>query len=105
VDGRPPLIPSLVARGDGAAFDVRVVPGASRCALILEDGVLRARIDAPPVEGAANDRLLRWLAKEVLDVPLRDVTLIRGERSRNKTIAVALPVADVASRLLAAVRR
>lgn len=99
------LIPTLVARGDGAAFDVRVVPGASRCALILDDGVLRARIDAPPVEGAANDRLVRWLAKEVFAVSVRDVTLIRGERGRNKTIGVTLPVPEVEARLLAAIRR
>jgi uncharacterized protein (TIGR00251 family) len=94
----------VVARGDGASFDVRVVPGASRCAILLQEGGLRVRIDAPPVDGAANERLLRYLAREVLDVPVRTVTMIRGERGRNKTIGVDLAANLVCDRLAAALQ-
>ena len=51
------------------------------------DGVLRARVAAPPVDGAANEALLRLLAEE-LRVPRRDVRLVAGAGSRTKTVVV-----------------
>ena len=49
--------------------------------------MLRARVAAPPIEGAANQALLRLLATE-LDVPRRDVRLIAGASGRTKLVAV-----------------
>lgn len=51
------------------------------------DGVLRARVAAPPVEGAANDALLRLIADE-LRVPRRDVRLVAGAGGRTKVVVV-----------------
>jgi len=51
------------------------------------DGVLRARVAAPAVDGAANAALLRLLA-DALDVPRRDVRLVAGATARTKVIAV-----------------
>ena len=51
------------------------------------DGVLRARVAAPAVDGAANEALLRLLADE-LGVPRRDVRLVAGATARTKVIAV-----------------
>ncbi len=51
------------------------------------DGVLRARVAAPPVDGAANEALLRLLAGE-LRVPRRDVRLVAGAGGRTKTVVV-----------------
>jgi len=51
------------------------------------DGILRARVAAPAIEGAANQALLRLLAGE-LDIPKRDVRLIAGAASRTKLIVV-----------------
>ena len=51
------------------------------------DGILRARVAAPAIEGAANQALVRLLA-EVLDIPKRDVRLIAGAASRTKLIVV-----------------
>ena len=64
------------------------MPNAKRTELDgLHDGALRLRLAAPPVDGAANDALVRWVA-ESLDVPRRDVALIRGQSARRKTVAV-----------------
>ena len=88
--------PLLTETSEGVTFEVRVIPGASRCALVVEDdGRVRVRIDAPPVEGAANDRLVRYLAKEVFGVPRGAVHLVRGATSRTKHVAVNLPLDDV----------
>ena len=51
------------------------------------DGALRVRLAAPPVDGAANDALRRWLAKE-LALPQARVTLIRGASSRRKQLTL-----------------
>jgi uncharacterized protein YggU (UPF0235/DUF167 family) len=49
--------------------------------------VLRARVAAPPVEGAANQALVRLIADE-LDVARRSVRLVAGAAGRDKLIAV-----------------
>ena len=66
---------------------VRVTPRARRNTLTLEGETLRAWLTAPPVEGAANAALLALLA-ERLGLPKRAVTLLRGETSREKLVAI-----------------
>ncbi len=51
------------------------------------DGVLRVRVAAPPVDGAANRALLRLIAEE-LGVPRGAVRLAAGEGGRNKVVEV-----------------
>ena len=51
------------------------------------DGILRARVAAPAIEGAANQALLRLLADE-LDIPKRDVRLVAGAASRTKLVVI-----------------
>lgn len=75
--------------GTGAALAVRVVPGASKNEIvaILEDGTLRIRLTAPPVEGRANRALIEFLA-DVLEVSRSQVDIVAGENSRNKLISI-----------------
>lgn len=72
---------------DGALlFSVRVVPRAARSSLSGEhDGALRVRVAAPPVDGEANEELVRVLA-EALCVPRRDVEIASGHSSKVKQI-------------------
>jgi len=68
---------------------VRVQPRASRDALAGERaGALVVRLTAPPVEGAANEALARFLGK-ALGVPPSAVRIVAGETGRNKVVAVA----------------
>ncbi|MDH5672178.1 MAG: DUF167 domain-containing protein [Myxococcales bacterium] len=78
-----------VQEGDGALlFDVRVNPRASREALAgVRNGALELRLNAPPVDGAANAAAIKLLAK-CLGVPQRAVTLVAGQRARNKRFRV-----------------
>jgi uncharacterized protein (TIGR00251 family) len=75
---------------------VLVVPRASKSAIVgVHDGRLKVTLDAPPVEGKANEALISFLAK-ALKRAKRDVTLLRGEKERKKTLAVCgVAVADV----------
>ena len=78
----------LSTRGDAILLDVHVVPRATRTAIVgLHDGRLKVALDAPPVDGAANAALLRFFA-DALSLRLRDVSLLRGEKGRQKTLAI-----------------
>jgi uncharacterized protein (TIGR00251 family) len=72
-----------------ATFPVRVVPRSAKEGVAgYEGGVLRVRLNAPPVEGKANESLARFLSK-ALGVPRRNVTLVAGEKGRNKIVRIA----------------
>lgn len=67
-------------------FTVRVVPRASRSAIVgAQEGALRIRVAAPPVEGAANEELVRFLAR-TLGVPARAVEVVSGHASKTKLV-------------------
>lgn len=87
---------------DGVSFCVRVQPRAAREAILGErDGVLRVRLTAPPVEGAANDALRRLLAKALGTAPSA-VLILRGERGRDKQVRVAGIAPEAVAALAAA---
>ena len=70
-------------------FAVRLTPRADRDEIDgVGDGVLRVRVSAPPVDGAANAALVRLLASE-LKVPKGSIRIVSGESSRSKMCAVA----------------
>jgi uncharacterized protein (TIGR00251 family) len=82
---------------------VRAQPGASRDELVgVQEGALRIRVAAPPVEGAANDRLTAFVARGLLGVPRSAVELLRGQRGRDKLLRVQGEAADLKARLEAA---
>ncbi|HKG57378.1 MAG TPA: DUF167 domain-containing protein [Candidatus Limnocylindrales bacterium] len=69
-------------------FAVRLTPrGGSDHVEGVADGVLRARVAAPPIEGAANQALLRLIADE-LGVARRSVRLVAGAAGRQKLVVV-----------------
>ena len=51
------------------------------------DGILKVRVMAPAVEGAANNALIRLLAEEV-GVSRRDVRIVAGATSRQKLVVI-----------------
>ena len=73
---------------DGVVLSIRVIPRAGRAGVAgTRDGALLVRLNAPPVEGAANAELVELLA-DVLGVPKRAVAIISGERSRTKRVRI-----------------
>ena len=74
---------------DGALIlRVRVVPRASRSEIVGEhDGALRVRLAAPPVDGAANEELVRLLARK-LGVSRNAITITSGHSSRLKQLRI-----------------
>jgi uncharacterized protein (TIGR00251 family) len=71
-----------------ARFAVRITPrSAVERVEEVVDGVLKVRLMAPAVEGAANAALIRILADE-LDVARRDIRIVAGATSRQKLVVV-----------------
>lgn len=73
----------------GAALAVRVTPRASRNEIVdvLSDGTVKVHITAPPVEGKANEILIKFLA-EILNVPAGRIDVVAGATGRDKLISV-----------------
>jgi uncharacterized protein len=86
---------------DGVVIDVRVITRAGKSGLAgLRGDALLVRLQAPPVEGAANAELVDLLSL-ALDVPRRLITIVSGERSRQKRVRVeGIDTATANSRLL-----
>ncbi len=67
---------------------VRVVPRASKSEVVGEiDGVLKVRISAPPVDGAANAELIKLLAKH-FGVSKSSVEIVSGSTSKTKILRI-----------------
>lgn len=75
-------------------IDVRVIPRAKHTHLDGErDGAILVRLAAPPVDGAANEALITFLASTI-GVPRRNIRIISGERGRRKRVAIAGATAE-----------
>lgn len=73
---------------NGAELAVLVQPRASRTKVVGEhDGRLKIALAAPPVDGEANAALVEFLS-DALGVRKADVTLLDGDTSRRKRLAV-----------------
>lgn len=95
-----PLPPYLRTQAGVVYLHVKAQPRASRNEIgeVMGDE-LKIKITAPPVDSAANEALVKFLA-EVLDCPRQRVQLARGATSRHKVIAIhGLQADDVAARL------
>ena len=95
-----PLPAWLKPQSDGVLLAVKLQPRASKDEILGALGEeLRIRVTAPPVDAAANEALVRFLADK-LDCPRGKVELIRGHTSRHKTIKLHGQTADVVAKKL-----
>ncbi len=79
----------LTERKEGVEFEVRLKPRSSRNAVLgVKDGVLECAVNAPPVDGRANEALVALLAED-LGVPQKALEIVGGAKSRNKRVLVA----------------
>jgi len=98
----------LRAAAAGVTLAVRAQPGAKKTAIvgIYGEGTtaqLKVAVQAPPLEGRANEALIAFLA-DIFDLPKSAVTLVSGEMSRNKVfllrgMTMALATAALAKRM------
>ena len=68
-------------------LDVHVIPHSRKNSIVWEEGVLKVRLTAPPVDGAANKALIALLA-QCLGLPKRDIRIVHGTTGRHKTVEI-----------------
>lgn len=88
----------------GVTLAVRAQPGAKKTAIagVYGEGYaaqLKIAVQAPPVEGRANEALIAFLA-ETFGIPKRSVELVSGELARSKVFLLRGIVLDKAKRVL-----
>ncbi len=86
---------------DGAVtFAVRVAARASKSEIVGEhDGALKIRLAAPPVDGAANEELIKLLAKE-FGAAKSDVEIFSGQTSKIKQVSISNSTKEKLSAIL-----
>ena len=78
-------------QGEDLLLDCHLQPGAKRAEFAGQHGErLKIRISAPPVDGKANEALIRFLA-DAFDVSRQQVTLLSGQSSRQKRLLIQTP--------------
>jgi hypothetical protein len=94
----------LVEKDGAVRFEVHAKPRAKKSRVVgIRGEALEVAIAAPPIDGAANEELIRFMGK-LLGIPRRDIQLVRGDSSREKLLAISgLSIVEVEARLLAAV--
>ena len=79
----------LIEKDGALRFEVHAKPRAKKSKIVgLRGDAVEIALAAPPVDGAANEELIRLLA-EVLGIPKRSVELVRGDTSQKKLVAVS----------------
>jgi hypothetical protein len=74
---------------NGLSFDIHVNPHASRAGISgISEGMLKLKVTAPPVEGAANEACIDLLAK-TLKLRKSQMKISAGAKGRKKTILVS----------------
>lgn len=69
-------------------LQIHVQPNAKKTEIVgLHGEALKVKLQAPPVEGQANQALMKFFAK-CFAIPIKQVLLVRGETSRQKTLAL-----------------
>ncbi len=73
----------------GAAITVKVTPRAKKTEVagLMDDGTIKIRVAAPPVEGAANEALIAFLA-QTFGLPKAQIDIVAGAASERKLISL-----------------
>ncbi len=89
---------------DGVGLTVKAVPRAAKSEIAgIDDEWIRVRIKAPPVDGKANEAIVKFFA-EFFSLPKGSVSIVSGDTARLKRIKISGLAADKAKEALSAAR-
>ena len=70
---------------DGILVNIKIVPNSSKNDIVLEDGFIKVKITAQPIEGKANKALIEFLSKK-FKIPKTSIEIVKGETNKEKTL-------------------
>ncbi len=86
--GRKFAVCVTISKKGDLFLKVKVQPNSSKSGISgIFDGALKVSLNSPPVEGKANDELIKYLSK-FLHIPKRNIEIVQGERGRIKTVKI-----------------
>lgn len=69
-------------------ISLKVIPRSSKNEIIKQDdGSYKVKLTAPPVDGAANEALIKFLSEE-FRIPKSNIRIVKGEKGRKKIIQI-----------------
>ena len=71
----------------GQILNIRIIPNSSKNDIIVEEGLIKAKVTAQPVENKANKALIELLSKK-LKVPKTKIEIIKGLTSKDKSVLI-----------------
>lgn len=93
------LVEAVSGRDGAVQIAVRAQPGAKRSAVLGMHGArIRIAVQAPPVDGKANEALERFVAEQ-LGLPRARVAVSAGSSSRDKRLSIDAGLAETLARL------
>ncbi len=69
----------------GLLVKIKIVPNSSKNGLVIEDGFIKVKVTAQPVENKANKALIEYLSK-LFKLPKTSIEIVKGETSKEKTL-------------------
>ena len=66
---------------------IKIVPNSSKNDIIIEDGIIKVKVTAQPVENKANKALIELLSKKI-KVPKTMIEIVKGATSKDKTVLI-----------------
>lgn len=89
----------IIEKNGFIIFKCHVQPGAKRNSIIgIYSDSLKISLSAPPIEGKANKELIKYLSK-ILNISKNSLTLLSGEKNKNKIIQCKISKADFLKRI------
>ena len=85
-------------------IEIKVIPNAKKRALMRDGSSMTVRLTSQPLEGKANDELVRYLS-EVLKVRKSAIKIVRGEKDRRKVVEIPIDEEEFETLLCDTVRR
>jgi uncharacterized protein (TIGR00251 family) len=85
-------------------IEVKVIPNARKRMLSRDGSLVTVRLTAQPLEGKANEELIRYLS-EILKLRRSAIKIVRGEKGRRKIIEVPLDEQELDALLCETVSR
>ena len=70
-----------------ALIEITVTPKSSKSLISVENGHVRIKLQSPPIDGKANEECIKLFAK-TLRIPKSSISIVRGEKGRQKLISV-----------------
>ena len=73
---------------DGISIKISVIPNSSKTFVVgILDGVIKIKLNSPPIEGRANKEVIEFLSK-LLGIPKTSISILRGDKNKLKTLQI-----------------